>query len=55
MAYRTNQEYLLEFNEMTHRRDYEAGLEDGDITNPEDTWSVLQNFNDLIEDVEEVG
>lgn len=43
---------LLNFNEITKRREFEAGLPDSEITNPEDTWSILQNFNDLIEDEE---
>lgn len=54
MLYRTNVSSDLIFHELTHRREYEAGIEDDGLTTPEDTWSTLQNFNDLIEDTVEV-
>jgi len=48
--YRTNLGDDLEFNEITHRREYEAGLTDSEVDTPDEVWSSKQNFNDLIEE-----
>lgn len=49
--YKTHGELLLIFNEITKRRKYEAGIDNSEVTLPENTWLSLQNFNDIIEDV----
>ena len=48
--YRTNLGNNLEFNEITHRREYEAGLTNAEVDTPDEVWSSKQNFNDLIEE-----